>query len=452
MKILSVKKQEHSLVFEVELDAKAWKKAFNNEKNRLAKNIQIPGFRKGHVPANLIEERINPNQVAYEALNRQNEPMVKEIMETKEFKDSDCLDAVSSLDIVKLDADKAPIVKVGFDLVPQVSGFEAKDVEKIEVAPFKDDVPAGLVDQQIRQMIKNDAMVSEKKEQVVANGDIAVINFKGFVDDKAFAGGEAKKFELEIGSKSFIDNFEEQLIGCKKGDKKDVNVKFPENYQSKDLAGKKAKFEVEVLGVKEIEYPEINKEYLAKFKIDAENKTELKKYIKNLFVEEAKMRYQDYAMQVINAEISKKIKLDYYPESLISMHKNQILNQYNEEAKKYGFKDLNAYKKALNLDDAKFEQVINDSAKSCLALTICYEKFITDLKLEVEAKDKKDYINKLTRYIGGNAKQAEEMYEKNKDYCESTILKDKLFKHLVDSAKKVEPKAELKEDKEAKAK
>ncbi len=440
MKILSVKNNKNDCTFEIELDAKPWKTSIANEKKNIAKNIQIQGFRKGHVPQAEIDKRVSKQDVAMRALERNQNKMVQDILASKEFKDSDCIDSVSRMEITKLEP--TPVVKVSFELVPEVEGFSEKDVKDIVIPAYDEPkVPENLVKQQIRMMIKPDAMVSVKKSGVVAKGDIAVIDFKGFVDGKAFKGGEGKNFELEIGSKSFIDNFEDQLIGCKKGNKKDVNVTFPKEYGAKDLAGKPAKFEVVINEIKEIEYPEITKEYCKKFGMECANMTELEKHIKGLFEQETQMRYQDMAIRIINEAISKKAKLNYYPRSLIEMHKRQIVNQYEQEAKRAGFKTVDQYKKALGLDNKKFEEVLDKSARQTLAVAMVYEKLIENYKLKVTEADIKDYLSKLTRYLNGNEKQAKEMYEKNKDYADSNILRDKLFKKLVTEAKKDKPKA-----------
>ncbi|XQP55177.1 MAG: trigger factor [Mycoplasmoidaceae bacterium] len=442
MKILSVKNEKNQTVFEVELEAKTWKTSLANTKKNLAKNIQIQGFRKGHVPQAEIDKRISDAEIAMRTLEKQQNQIIQDVVASKEFKDSNCIDSVSKLDVVRLQP--IPIIKVGFELVPKVEDFGAKDVKEITLPPYKaPEVSDAMVKQQIKMMIKPDAMVSTKKDGIVAKGNIAVIDFKGFIDGKAFKGGEGKNFELEIGSKSFIDNFEDQLIGCKKGDKKDVNVTFPKDYGMKDYAGKPAKFEVVVHDVKEIEYPEITKDYCKKFAMDCANMKELEAHIKSLFIQEAEMRYQDMAMRVINDAISKKAKLNYYPNGLINMHKNQILRQYEQEANRAGYKTLDQYKKAIGVDQKMFEETLTKSAKSTLTVALVYEKLIEDYKLKVEAADSKDYLSKLTRYVG-DEKKAKEMFEKNKEYAESTILRDKLFKKLVSECKKEAPKKDKK--------
>ncbi len=449
MKILSTKIKDNSQVFEIEVDASFWKEEFAKTKKNIAKNISVQGFRKGHVPANIIDERVSPEQVAYQTLDKNQNAIITDIIHSKEFEKSNCLDAVNKLEVIKLSGDKAPVLKVSFDLVPKVEGFKKEDLKKISIPPYKaKPLAQSLIDQQIKMMIKPDAMVSVKKG-VIAKGDIAVIDFTGFKDGKEFAGGKAKDYELEIGSKSFIDNFEDQLIGLKKGDKKDVKVSFPKNYHVKDLAGAPVKFEVVIKDVKSIEYPEINKQYLTKFKIDAKDKKGLEDYLKNLFDQENQMQYQEASMRIIQAEIGKKAKLNYYPASLIAMHKRQVLANYEQEAKNRGFKTLATYKKALGLKDDAFDLIVNNSAKSLLDVSMVFEKLIEEFKLKVEEDDKKEQLSRLARYLGDEAK-AKEAYDRNKDYMDSVIIREKLFKKLIAEVKKEEPKPAKKEQKAAK--
>ncbi|MCQ2748084.1 MAG: trigger factor [Mycoplasmoidaceae bacterium] len=286
----------------------------------------MQGFRKGHVPQAEIDKRVSDTEVAMRALESLQNKLVEELFKTKEFQESDCLDSISNLKVIKFAP--TPVIDVSVELVPKVSDFSTKDIKDITIPAFVEPtIKDEMVKQRIRMMIRQDAMVSIKKDGTVAKGDIAVIDFKGFVDNKPFKGGEGKNYELEIGSKSFIDNFEDQLIGCKKGDKKDVNVTFPKEYGSKELAGKPAKFEVVIKEVKQIEYPKITKDYCKKFMVDCANMQELEAHVKDLFRQEAVMKHQDTSLRIINEAISKKAKLNYFPKSLIEMHKNQILQQ-----------------------------------------------------------------------------------------------------------------------------
>lgn len=440
MKILSTKIKDNSQVFEIELDSKKWKEDFAKTKRNIAKNINIQGFRKGHVPANIIDERVSPDQVAYQTLDKNQNAIITELVKTKEFEKANCLDGVNNLEIVKINGDKAPTIRVYFDTMPKVTGFKKEDVKNISIPPFNGrNISNEVIKQQIRMMIKPDALVSEKKDQTVAKGNIAVIDFTGFKDGKEFAGGKGKDYELEIGSKSFIDNFEDQLIGLKKGDKKEVKVSFPKDYHVKDLAGAPVKFDVVIKNVKEIEYPKIDKAYLAKFKIDANDEKGLEQYIRNIFKQEDEMQYQDMAMRIIQAEIGKKVKLNYYPNSLMQMHKRQVLANYEQEAQNRGFKTLEAYKKALKMTDDSFNLVVTNSTKSMLEISVVFEKLIDEYKLTVSDADKKEQLKRLSQYLGDEAK-AKEAFERNKDYMESVILRDKLFKKLIAEAKKEEPK------------
>lgn len=436
MKILSVKKENNAYAFAVELDFAAWKKEFAAAKSSIAKNIQIPGFRKGKVPAKLIDEKITPAQVAYQALEKNQTKYIEEIIKSKEFEKEDCIDSVCGLDVTKIDADKsAPQLVIKFDAVPKVLNFTAKDIKEIVVPEFKKpELPEAFIKSQAKAWLKQDAMIANK-DGAIAKGDIAVIDFKGFVDGKPFAGGEGKNYELEIGSKSFVDNFEDQLIGLKKGDKKDVNVTFPKDYQ-KDLAGKAAKFEVVVNNVKTIEYPEVNKEYLANKQIEGSTMADLEKHIAKIYTESDEYRYEEVAKNIIDTEIIKKTNLDFYPNNLLNSYAQRAIQLMLQQAR---CKNVEQYKKQFNYDDAKFTRNVTEVAKNLLKISMVYENLIKEYNIEATKADFDEEIKLYTRYFK-DAAQAQKLVDLKKDEVEQQILIKKLTKKMVAEAKKEDPK------------
>ena len=291
-----------------------------------------------------------------------------------------------------------------------------------------------FVNQQIKLMTRNDAMISEKTNPI-ENGDLVVIDFKGFVDNKPFKNGEGNNYELEIGSKTFIDNFEQQLIGLKVNDKKDINVTFPIDYNEKTLAGKNAKFNVTIKNIKKIVYPELSSEYLAKFKLPIKNKNELEEYIKNLTIEEAQHQYQENVMKIINDKISKDVKLSHYPQTLVNYYKQHIMQKYESEAQQAGYSNIEAYKKALNLSDEKFNQTLNELVISSLKISTFYEMLIDEYKITITNDDIKKYLEKLTLYFN-DEKKANDTYKQNIDYSHSIIINHKLVEKIISECNK----------------
>ena len=237
----------------VEVEAERLEKALDTAYNRQKKSISIPGFRKGKVPRVMVEKMYGPEIFYEDAANI----LLQEAY--PEAYDECGLEIVSqpSIDVVQLEKGKPFIFTAEVAVKPDVElgKYKGVTVTKIDTSVSDEEVDAEVE----RQRNSNARMVTV--ERPVENGDFAVIDFEGFVDDVPFEGGKADNYELEIGSHSFIDTFEDQLIGKSTGEELDVNVTFPEDYQVQDLAGKPAVFKVKINEVKTKELPELDDEF-----------------------------------------------------------------------------------------------------------------------------------------------------------------------------------------------
>ena len=216
------------------------------------KNVKVDGFRKGHVPEDVIEKTF-ADDIRDEILNRVIREEYAEVLKDKSFK------PVSELQItdLKLEKDSLKVnLKVAvfpeFDL-PEYKGLNV-ELEKAEVSD--EDVSA-----QLDRMLSRAKKYEKTTREEAQNGDIANIDFEGFIDGVAFEGGKAQGHKLELGSKTFIDNFEEQIVGHKVGEEFEVNVKFPEEYHAENLKGKPAVFKVKLNSLEEIVLPELNDDF-----------------------------------------------------------------------------------------------------------------------------------------------------------------------------------------------
>ena len=248
---------------------KALQAAYMKEKNK----ISIPGFRKGKVPRAMIEKMYGAAVFYEEAANILIQDNYAAAME--ESKE----DIVSrpTIDIVQIESGKPFIFTAEVAVRPEVTlgKYKGVQVTKIDTTVTDEEVEAALE----KEQQKNSRTVTVT-DRPVANGDTAVIDFEGFVDGVAFEGGKGENHPLEIGSHSFIDTFEDQLVGHNAGDEVEVNVTFPEKYQAADLAGKPAVFKVKINEIKAKELPELNDEFaseVSEFDTLAEYKEDLRK-------------------------------------------------------------------------------------------------------------------------------------------------------------------------------
>lgn len=247
-----IEKNKVKLTFSV--DAARFEEGMQYSYNKNKGNIAVQGFRKGKAPRKLIEAQYGKAVFYDDAINF----VMPEAYETAVKENN--LDVVSrpEIDVTAIDENGVSFTAEVYTK-PEVKLGEYKGLKytKVDEEPTDEEIDAELKKEQ-----EKNARIVTVTDRPVQNGDIATIDFKGFMDGEAFEGGEGKDFDLEIGSHSFIDTFEDQLVGKNVGDDVEVNVTFPENYGQASLAGKPAKFEVEIKDIKVKELPELNDEFV----------------------------------------------------------------------------------------------------------------------------------------------------------------------------------------------
>ena len=265
--------------------------AYMKEKGK----ISVPGFRKGKVPRKMIEKMYGAGVFYEDAANTLIQENYAQAVEESGA------DVVSrpSIEVVQIEAGKPFIFTAEVAVRPEVKlgKYKGVQVTKIDTTVSDEEVAAEL--EKERQKNSRTVTVTDRP---IAEGDTAVIDFEGFVDGVAFEGGKGENHPLEIGSHSFIDTFEDQLVGKNAGDEVDVNVTFPEKYQATDLAGKPALFKVKIHEVKAKELPELNDEFaqdVSEFNTLEEYKEDLKKHLEVQKEDEAKRTKEDEAIQKI---------------------------------------------------------------------------------------------------------------------------------------------------------
>ena len=233
MKVTTEKIDNHKVVLEITVPQEEVKKGLDLAFAKLSKKINIPGFRKGKVPRNVLISKIGKQALLEEAFdivapNALNKALVEQN-----------LDPVvrPEVDIITLEEEKELVFKATIVPKPEI---ELGEYKNLKVEKNVEAVTEEQIQNQINNLLNNNAKMVVAENAEIKDGDFAVIDFKGFVDGEAFEGGEGKGYPLQIGSGSFIPGFEEQLVGAKAGDERDVNVVFPVEYHAPNLAGKKA--------------------------------------------------------------------------------------------------------------------------------------------------------------------------------------------------------------------
>ena len=292
----------------VNVDKDLWKKAQEKAFNKLAANVTVPGFRKGKAPVNMLKGRVDQMRVFNEAINDVLGPVYQEVVTEEKLQPM----TRPAFDVTKLSEDELE-VKVTVVTRPEV---ELGKYQGYEIGKKEAKVTAKDVDEAIDQLRAQNATIQPKEGQA-EKGDIVVIDFDGSVDGVPFEGGKAENYELELGSNSFIQGFEDQLIGASAGIEVAVKVKFPENYGPDEIAGKDAVFQVKVNEVKQKVLPELNEEFIKDLNIpNVTTIEELKKERKESLLKQKENQLKREFLDKLVEEIAKDSKFDIPDEVL----------------------------------------------------------------------------------------------------------------------------------------
>ena len=292
-------------------------------------------------------------------------------------------------------------------------------------------------------MAEKNARLISVEDRAVKSKDIAVIDFEGFVDGVPFEGGKAEKHELEIGSNTFIPGFEDQVIGMKLNDEKDINVKFPDEYFSKDLAGKDATFKVKLHEIKVKELPKIDDEF-AKDVSEFDTLKDLKASVKDKISDEktnsAKYALEDAAIKAVcdNTEID-------IPSGMIETEIDNILKDIDGRLAYQGL-NLSQYLKMINKSEDDLRKEYEEQAATSVKSRLVLEAIVREEKIETTDAEIEEKIKEMASNYG----KSEEELSKNenlKEYLKNNITVEKAMKFIVDNAKIKDAKKEAKTEK-----
>ena len=415
---------------------KALQAAYMKEKNK----ISIPGFRKGKVPRAMIEKMYGAAVFYEEAANILIQDNYAAAME--ESKE----DIVSrpTIDIVQIESGKPFIFTAEVAVRPEVTlgKYKGVQVTKIDTTVTDEEVEAALE----KEQQKNSRTVTVT-DRPVANGDTAVIDFEGFVDGVAFEGGKGENHPLEIGSHSFIDTFEDQLVGHNTGDEVEVNVTFPEKYQAADLAGKPAVFKVKINEIKTKELPELNDEFaseVSEFDTLAEYKEDLRKHLEVEKENEAKRTKEDEALKKIIDKSTMEL-----PEAMIDTQCENMINEFAQRIAQSGL-SMEQYMQFSGMTIDGLKEQVRPEAETRIKSSLVLEQIAKDENIEVSEDEINAEIEKMAAQYG---MEADKLKEYLGDAEKESIKRDLAVTKAVDLImENVKERAKAKTKKEKKLK
>ena len=328
MKAELIKKEGNKVTLKITVDNNKFEAAVNKAYNKSRNKYNIPGFRKGKAPRIVIETQYGKGIFYNDAI----EILFPEVYpEAIKELDIDPIDN-PDLDIEEISKDNGLVMVLNVEVKPE---FELGNYKGIEIAKVENTVSDENVDAKLQEMVEKNARLVSVEDKALEDGDTAIIDFEGFENGVAFDGGKGENYNLVIGSNTFIPGFEEQLVGKKAGEEVEVNVTFPEEYHSQDLAGKPVVFNVKINDVKVKELSALDDEF-AKDTSEFDSLDELKADVRAKLEEEAKNRADAETRNSVVEKVAENTEIEI-PEVMIQHQIDNMLNELNYQLQYQGF-------------------------------------------------------------------------------------------------------------------
>ena len=424
---LQVEKLEKNMAkLTIEVPAEEFDAAIKNAYNKNKNKFSIPGFRKGKAPLAMLEKMYGAgifyedaaNEVIDASYPKAAEESKEEIVSTPEIK------------VTQIEKGKAFIYEATVALKPEVTLGEYKGVEvkKAEAVVTDEDV-----ENELTAARKKNGRLIDVEDGAIEDGDNTIIDFTGYIDDKTFDGGAGTDYPLVIGSHSFIEGFEDQLIGKKKGETCDVNVTFPAEYHADELAGKPAKFVVTIKEVKRNELPELNDEFASEvsdFDTLDEYKADIRKKLQEKKEQDAKVENENNVIEKVieNAQME-------LPQPMVDTQAREMVENYARRLQSQGL-NINDYMKYTGMTPEKLMEQMRPEAEKRIKTRLVLEKVVEDENVEVSDEKLDEQINEIAAsYKLEGAKLKEMMGEREKEQIREDLKVQAAIDLLVEQAK-----------------
>ncbi len=409
----------------VTIEASKFDEAMKKVYFKSAKYFNIPGFRKGKAPMNIVEKYYGKEIFYEDAFNEVvPEELEKAVEENK-------LEVVSrpDIDVTQIGKGQDLIFTAVFQTKPEaeLGKYKGVEIKKIEYKVTDEDI-----DHELGHMQEHNSRLISVEDRPVEKGDIANINFEGFVDGVAFEGGKAENHDLEIGSNTFIPGFEDQIIGMKIDEEKDIKVKFPDEYFSKDLAGKDATFKVKVNEIKKKELPTLDDEF-AKDVSEFDTLKELKESIKEKKQKQNDDRAKYETEDAVIKAVCENVKVDI-PSGMVETETENMVKELEQRLAYQGLK-LEQYLQMMGKTKEEMQKEYEPQAIEAIKSRLTLEAVIKAEKIEVADVDVEEKMKEMAKNYG---RENDEEFMKNenvRNYIKQGLESEKALEFLVKNAK-----------------
>ncbi len=418
-------KNANEVKLEITIEAEKFEEAIKKVYFRSAKYFNIPGFRKGKAPMQIVEKYYGKEIFFEDAFNEVAGDALEEAVEENK------LEVVSrpDIDVTQIEKGKDLIFTAIMQTKPEakLGKYKGIEIEKIEYNVTDEDI-----EHELGHMQEHNSRLISIEDRPVESGDIATIDFEGFVDGKAFEGGKAEGHDLEIGSNTFIPGFEDQIIGMKIDEEKDIKVKFPDEYFSKDLAGKDATFKVKVHEIKKKELPKLDDEFakdVSEFDTLKELKEDIKQKQQKQNDDKTKYETQEAVMKAVCENVEVEI-----PSGMVEMEVENALKDMEQRLSYQGLK-LEQYLQMMGKTEEDLKKEYEPQAIEGIKSRLALEAVIKAEKIEATDEDIDEKLKEMAKNYG---KENDEEFLKNENvrkYIKEGLASEKALEFLVKNAK-----------------
>ena len=384
------------------IEGEIWQKAKEHAFNKLAKNVQIKGFRKGQAPKNLVKKYVNDGEVLLNACEDLAQNCLIEAVDEHKVE----LIARPELKIDEINEDKC-VMRFVCQIKPDVNLGEYKGLGyKVEEVVVSEDE----INEEIEGVRQRKADLELKEDGEVVEGDTVVIDFEGFKDGVAFEGGKGENFDLEIGSHRFVPGFEEQLIGMKSEEEKEINITFPEDYQAEDLKGQDVIFKVKVHEIKQKVLPEVNEEFIKELKLpNVNNEEELREFYKNKAIDKKTVEATNKATEELMDKLANSCEIDI-PEVMIENELENMTYDYDRRLQSQGL-SLAQLLQMTNQSIDDFKNGQKDAARNKVKMNLILEEIAKVENLQASEEELDNEYQKLADMYGMKIEEIKPMID-----------------------------------------
>ena len=426
MKVSRENGENQQVVLTIEAAAEEWDKAIAQAAKNIAKEVNIPGFRRGKAPRHIIEQRIGKEALIDEAYEKFGPKVFDEAMAEEKLE----LASYPSFERVQAEEGKPFILKATVTPKPEV---KLGDYKGLKVEKKVEEITDDTVMQHIDKMRDRKAQMVDAPEGAEAQmGDLTTIDFKGFVDDEAFEGGEGKDYPLQLGSGSFIPGFEDQLVGMKVGEEREVKVTFPKDYHSEKVAGKEAVFKCKLNKLKNKILPELNDEFVQQASV-FKTVDELKKDVREKLEKAAESRAEnDRRVEAID-KAAENASMDI-PDVMIEDRIDQMLREFAMRLEQQGMK-FEQYLQYSGGDLTKLRAQYRETAEKNVRTDLMLEAVAKAENIEVTGDDIRTEIAMMAQMYNATPAQVQKIVRQQGRLNDLavTVMRRKTAKFIVDN-------------------